>query len=159
MSSNNIYYYLLIFFLFSFSFQEDGKNWTIENNSINIKTYLSTLKDYEREHYYYYIGLRNSFYYSENSNQLEKLVKYFTPEEKNYYKDLYSFSAPGLVLASIVIIVFFIYLIRRFLFKGCLGPKNVEKSYHYITYFLIAFGCLIGLIFHICTVYNAAKSK
>ena len=49
--------------------------------------------------------------------------------------------------------------IRRFLFKGCLGPKNVEKSYHYITYFLIAFGCLIGLIFHICTVYNAAKSK
>jgi hypothetical protein len=98
-------------------------------------------------------------YYSENSNQLEKLVKYFTPEEETYYKNLYNFSAPGFILTAIVILVFFIYLVKRFLLKGCQGPKNVVQSYHYTTYFLIGFGIVIGLIFHICYIYNAAVSK
>lgn len=154
-----VYLYFIYLFLFSFASQEENINWTIYNNSININSYTSKLNDTEREHYYYWIGLRNSFYYSENSNQLEKLVKYFTPEEENYYKDLYNFSAPGFILASIVIVVFFIYLVKRFLLKGCSGPKKIEKSYHYTTYFLIVFGCLTGLIFHICTIYNAANSK
>ena len=152
---------LLIFFicLISFYSQEADKNWTIKNNSINIFTYVSNLTDEQRENYYYWIGLRNSFYYSKNSNQLEKLVKYFTPEEETYYKNLYNFSAPGFILTAIVILVFFIYLVKRFLLKGCQGPKNVVKSYHYTTYFLIGFGIVIGLIFHICYIYNAAVSK
>ena len=103
--------------------------------------------------------LRNSFYYSENSNQLEKLVKYFTPEEENYYKNIFTFSVPGLILAGVDLIVLVIYLVKRFLLKGCLGPKNVVKSYHYQTYFLIAFGCLVGIIFHAFALYNASKSK
>ena len=74
---------LLIFFICFISFysQEADKNWTIKNNSINIFTYVSNLTDEERENYYYWIGLRNSFYYSKNSNQLEKLVKYFKKNE------------------------------------------------------------------------------
>jgi hypothetical protein len=152
---------LLIFFICFISFysQEADKNWTIKNNSINIITYESQLDDTQRENYYYWIGLRNSFYYSENSNQLEKLVKYFTPEEETYYKNLYNFSAPGLILTGVVILAFFFYLVKRFLLKGCQGPKNVEQSYRYTTYFLIGFGILIGLIFHIFTIYNAAVSK
>ena len=161
MLTRNMSISLLIFFIciFSFSSQQSDKNWTIKNNSINIFTYVSNLTDEERENYYYWIGLRNSFYYSENSNQLEKLVKYFTPEEETYYKNLYNFSAPGLILTGVVILAFFFYLVKRFLLKGCQGPKNVEQSYRYTTYFLIGFGILIGLIFHIFTIYNAAVSK
>lgn len=147
----------LIFIFISLSIQEN--NWTMINNSINIHTYSSNLTNEQRENYYYWIGLRNSFYYSENSNQLEKLVKYFTPEEETYYKNLYNFSAPGLILTGVVILAFFFYLVKRFLLKGCQGPKNVEQSYRYTTYFLIGFGILIGLIFHIFTIYNAAVSK
>ena len=147
----------LIFIFIPLSIQEN--NWTMINNSINIHTYSSNLTNEQRENYYYWIGLRNSFYYSENSNQLEKLVKYFTPEEETYYKNLYNFSAPGLILTGVVILAFFFYLVKRFLLKGCQGPKNVEQSYRYTTYFLIGFGILIGLIFHIFTIYNAAVSK
>ena len=83
----------------------------------------------------------------------------FGPSEEVYYKNLYNFSAPGLILTGVVILAFFFYLVKRFLLKGCQGPKNVEQSYRYTTYFLIGFGILIGLIFHIFTIYNAAVSK
>ena len=149
----------LLFFLISFTIQEKGDYWKMENNSISILPYKSSLNDSDRDNYYYWIGLRNSFYYSENSNQLEKLVKYFTPEEEDYYKNIFTFSVPGLILAGVDLIVLVIYLVKRFLLKGCLGPKNVVKSYHYQTYFLIAFGCLVGIIFHAFALYNASKSK
>ena len=161
MLTRNKAIFLLISFVYfiPFTAQDADKNWTIANNSINIITYKSQLTEDQRKSYYYWIGLRNSFYYSQNSNQLEKLVKYFTPEEETYYKNLFNFSAPGFILTGIVILVFFIYLIKRFLLKGCQGPKNVVKSYHYTTYFYIGFGILIGLIFHIFTIYNASISK
>ena len=103
----------LLFFLISFTIQEKGDYWKMENNSISILPYKSSLNDSDRDNYYYWIGLRNSFYYSENSNQLEKLVKYFTPEEENYYKNIFTFSVPGLILAGVDLIVLVIYLIKR----------------------------------------------
>lgn len=152
---------LILFFLcaISLSFQEQPKNWTIGNNSINILTYSSSLTEEQRENYYYWIGLRNSFYFSQNSNQLEKLVKYFTPEDSSYYKNLYKFSAPGFILAGGALVACVVYLIKRFLLKGCQGPKNVLNSYHHTTYFLIGFGCVIGIVFHSLTIYYASKSK
>jgi hypothetical protein len=113
----------------------------------------------QRDDYYYWIGLRNSFYYSDDSDQLEKLVKYFTPEDDDYYKDLFAFSAPGFICAGVVFIIFLVYLVKRFLLKGCKGPKIVVKSYHHTTYFFIISGFLIGLIFLSLTIYNCGKSK
>ena len=136
-----------------------ANNWTISNNSITINTYTSKLTDEQRENYYYWVGLRNSFYYSEDSNQLEKLVKYFTPEEKNYYRTLFNFSAPGFICAASVVVIFLVYIVKRFLLKGCRGPKMVMKSYHITTYFFIASGFLIGLVFLSLTIYNCGKSK
>jgi hypothetical protein len=156
MSSKNINIFLLLI-LFSLSIQEN--NWTIYNNSINIHTYSSNLTNEQRDNYYYWIGLRNSFYFSQNSNQLEKLVKYFTPEDSSYYKNLYKFSAPGFILAGGALVACVVYLIKRFLLKGCQGPKNVLNSYHHTTYFLIGFGCVIGIVFHSLTIYYASKSK
>ena len=157
MLGNKIYLFLIIS-LINLSFSED-KYWNIGNNSIKLNSYTSKLKDKERDNYYYWIGLRNSFYFSEDSNQLEKLVEYFSPEEKNYYKDLFTFSAPGFICAGVVVVIFFIYLIKRFLLKGCKGPKIEMQSYHIMTFIYIASGFLVGIIFLSLTMYNSATSK
>ena len=147
----------LLFYLFVLTFEQN--NWTMANNAIkiNINSYKNELINIDD--YSYWTDLRNALYYSQNTNQLEKLVKYFTPEEENYYKNLFNFSAPGFVLTACVIVVLIIYLVNRFLFKGCKGPKKVAASYHYTTYFLIIFGCSLGLTFHILFLYNATVSK
>ena len=161
MYGNKVYLFLLIS-LISLSCSKDEKEesyWTIGNNTISLNYYQSDMNDTKRDNYYYWIGLRNSFYFSEDSNQLEKLVKYFTPEEKNYYRDLFTFSAPGFICSGVVIVIFFIYLIKRFLLKGCRGPKIEMKSYHIATYFFIISGFLIGIIFLSLTIYNSGRSK
>ena len=160
MLGNKIYLFLFLSLLnLSFSKKQKEEYWKIGNNTITLNSYISNLTDKQRDHYYYWIGLRNSFYYSEDSNQLEKLVKYFSPEEEDYYKDLFTFSAPGFICAGVVIVIFFIYLIKRFLLKGCQGPKTEMASYHYLTYFFIGSGFLIGTIFLSLTIYNSAKSE
>ena len=156
MFSKNFNIFIL-FIILSLSFQQN--NWTMYNNSIKINTIKSNLTNEQRDKYYYWIGLRNSFYYSENSNQLEKLVKYFTPEDNTYYKNLYRFSIPGFILAGTALVAGIIYLVKRFLLKGCLGPKTILNSYHYTTYCLIGFGFVIGIVFHSLMIYNAGKSQ
>ena len=147
------------FLLLILDYSLEQFNWTIINNSITINSYETQLTDDERDDYYYWIGLRNSFYYSKDTDQLEKLFKYFTPEEDDYYSDLFHFSAPGFIAAGAVIIIFIAYLIKRFLLKGCKGPKIIVKSYHTSTFIYIALGFLIGIIFLSLTIYNCAKSK
>lgn len=157
MLGKKLFFSVLFLCLISLSIQQN--NWTIFNNSIVINSYASKLTEPERDNYYYWVGLRNSFYFSEDSNQLEKSVKYFTPEEENYYSNLFAFSAPGFICAGAVIVIFIVYLVKRFLLKGCRGPKIIENSYHHTTYFFIIAGFLIGLTCLIFTIYNCANSK
>ena len=106
-----------LFFLCLISSSLQHNYWKIYNNSITINSYQSKLTEEQRSDYYYWVGLRNSFYFSEDSNQLEKLVTYFTPEEEDYYSNLFSFSVPGFLCAGAVIVIFIVYLIKRFLLK------------------------------------------
>lgn len=152
-------YMFLFLFLFLITANCQEEYWRIGNNTISVEPYVSTLTDEQRDDYYYWVGLRNSFYYADDTDQLEKLVKYFTPEKEDYYKNLYYFCIPAFICAAAVIIIFIIYLIKRFLLKGCLGPKKVINSYHYTTYFFIICGFLVGLIFLSLTIYNSSKSK
>ena len=140
-----------LFFLCLISSSLQHNYWKIYNNSITINSYQSKLTEEQRSDYYYWVGLRNSFYFSEDSNQLEKLVTYFTPEEEDYYSNLFSFSVPGFLCAGAVIVIFIVYLIKRFLLKGCRGPKIIIKSYHHATYFFIAFIFQCFDIFNIMT--------
>ena len=150
-----------IFLLYLISFSYELKNWTIGDNEIIINSYSSKLSEDQRDNYYYWVGLRNSFYYSEDSDKLEKLVKYFTPEEDNYYRKLFKFSTPGFICAAGVIVIVIAYLIKRFVLKGCKGPKerNIVKSYNISTYIFLITGFLVGIIFLSLTIYNSAKSK
>ena len=159
MGNKLIVHIFFLIYLISFTFELE--NWTIGNNEIIINSYSSNLTEDQRDNYYYWVGLRNSFYYSEDSDQLEKLVKYFTPEEGNYYRKLFKFSTPGFICAGGVIIIVIAYLVKRFLLKGCKGPKknNIVKSYNISTYTFLIVGFLVGTIFLSLTIYNAAKSK
>lgn len=157
MLTNKFLISLFFLCLISMSFQHEY--WTIYNNSITINSYVSKLSEEQRANYYYWVGLRNSFYFSEDSNQLEKLVKYFTPEEEDYYSNLFNFSIPFFICAGVVLIIFIVYLIKRFLLKGCKGPKIIVKSYHHTTYFFIGFGFISGIIFLSITIYNCGQSK
>ena len=134
-------------------------NWTMGNNTIKINTYQSKLTEEERSRYYYWIGLRNSFYYQKENNQLEKLVTYFAPEDEDYYSNLRAFIIPFCFCSAAVVIVLIIYLVQRFVLKGCRGPKIITKSYHNSTYFIIIFGFLLGFISLIITLYNSSHSK
>ena len=159
MKANKIIIHIFLLYLISFSYEL--KNWTIGDNEIIINSYSSKLSEDQRDNYYYWVGLRNSFYYSEDSDKLEKLVKYFTPEEDNYYRKLFKFSTPGFICAAGVIVIVIAYLIKRFLLKGCKGPKekNIVKSYNISTYIFLITGFLVGIIFLSLTIYNSAKSK
>ena len=159
MKEDKVIFFILLISLVCPKSQSNSKNWTIFNNSITLLPYTSSLTEEQRDHYFYWVGLRNSFYYSEDSNQLEKLVKYYTPEEKNYYKNLFNFTIPFFICAAVVIIIFIVYMIKRFLLKGCKGPKIIIKSYNHITYFFLITGFLFGLIFLSLTVHNGRKSK
>lgn len=139
--------------------ESKDSNWTMGNNTIKINTYESKLTEEERDRYYYWIGLRNSFYYQKENNKLEKLVTYFAPENEDYYSNLGSFKVPFYICAVAVVIVLIIYLVQRFLLKGCRGPKIIAKSYHNSTYFIIIFGFFLGFISLIITLYNDSKSK
>ena len=159
MKANKIIIHIFLLYLISFSYEL--KNWTIGDNEIIINSYSSKLSEDQRDNYYYWVGLRNSFYYSEDSDKLEKLVKYFTPEEDNYYRKLFKFSTPGFICAAGVIVIVIAYLIKRFVLKGCKGPKerNIVKSYNISTYIFLITGFLVGIIFLSLTIYNSAKSK
>ena len=160
MISNKFLFSLFFLCLISSSLQHKYWDyWTIMNNTITINSQESHLTDEQRDNYYYWVGLRNSFYFSEDSNQLEKVVKYFTPEEEDYYPKLFNFSVPGFICCGAVIVIFLVYLIKRFLLKGCRGPKIIVKSYHYTTYFFIGFGFVSGVVFLSLTIYNCGQSK
>lgn len=149
---------LLILSTIPFS-KESNQNWTMGDNETIINTYVSKLTEEQRDKYYFWIGLRNSFYFSGNMDQLEKLVKYFSPEEEGYYKNLYNFSVPCCLCAGVLVLIIIFYLVRRFLMKGCRGPKIVEKTYHHSTYFFLILGVIIGLVCTIISLYNAVHSK
>lgn len=150
---------LVLFCFFSLSKQDDVKNWTMDNNSIDVNYYKSKLTEKQRDDYYAWIGVRNSFVFSGNLNQLEKLTKYFTPEKDGYYSRLGWYGLPCYICAIIIIIIIFVYLIRSRFFKGCRGPKNPDNAFIKGTYFVLISGFVIGFLGMIFTLYHAAVSK
>ena len=155
-SSKHIYV-LLFLTLLSYTIQLDY--CVIGNNTITINTYQSSLNHTQRnQSYYYWIGVRNDYYYSD-ATMLEKMVKYFTPEEENYYSNLFGFSVPLFICAGILVFFLLVYLVMRFLLKGCQGPKIIENSFVLQTKIILIFGGVVSIVFLITTTVYAAKSK
>jgi hypothetical protein len=134
--------------------------YEISENSITIKSYSSNLTNEQRQEYQYWIGIRNSFYYSKDENKYAKVIKYFTPEDSNYYPNIYRFSYLFYIIATLIGALILYYLVMRFLFRRCQGPKKVvENSYEYFVWGLIALGSAIALVFLYMGIYHLGKQK
>ena len=134
--------------------------YEISGNSITIKSYSSSLTNEQRGEYQYWIGIRNSFYYSKDDNMYAKVTKYFTPEDSNYYPKIYFFSYPFYFLATCIGALILYYLVMRFLFRRCQGPKKiVENSYEYFVWALIILGSAVSLVFFFMGIYHLGKQK
>ena len=134
--------------------------YEISENSITIKSYSSNLTNEQRQEYKYWIGIRNSFYYSKDDNKYAKVIKYFTPEDPNYYPKIYLFSYPFYIIATLIGALILYYLVMRFLFRRCQGPKKVvENSYEYFVWGLIILGSAIALVFFYMGIYHLGKQK
>lgn len=130
------------------------------NDTIQINIYNSTLSLSQRNSYYYWRAIRNLIYYSDDKNQYEKSILYFTPEKSNYLSELNEFGYPFYIAAVLLAISIILYLILRFLFKYCTGPKGeIEDTYDYITYIFLIFGFLSSFILLCIAIHNIGKSK
>ena len=130
------------------------------DDTIQINIYNSTLSLSQRNSYYYWRAIRNLIYYPDNKNLYEKSIPYFTPEKKNYLSELNEFGYPFYIAAALLTISIILYLILRFLFKYCTGPKGeIEDIYDYITYIFLIFGFLSSFILLCIAIHNIGKSK
>ena len=62
MKGDKVILFILLISLVCPKTQSSGKNWTIFNNSITLLPYTSSLTEEQRDHYFYWVGLRNSFF-------------------------------------------------------------------------------------------------
>jgi len=148
---------------------DNNAEWTIGDNDIEIHFFSSDSSEEERlkkrdDYFNNWIGLRNSLICTNTSACFEKKeeFKYFNfTKQIDYITDVvfnpYSIPCFGLMLC--IIIVFIIYLVQKFLLKGCKGPKVVVKAYHYTTFAYIITGMVLGIIFLSISLYNAGASQ
>jgi hypothetical protein len=135
----------------------NGTNATNSTNNTEVYidefkkiVYRSSLTKEQREEYVDWISYKDSFSYS--SDQYAKLTKYFTPEDKNYYKNTFKNGWPFYTLAGIFGLLLIIYLSLRFILGKFRGPKShVSTGYGKFTYGLI--GILIFKILNRFWIY------
>ncbi len=151
--------YLLLCLLLIISPTKSVDFWESGNNTITIKMLQSNLTKAERENYYYWIGIRNNFFYESTEGILEKNVKYFSPEDPEYYGKIMHFGTIFFVLAGLVLLALCAYLIIRFFLHGCQGPKIIENSYLYGTYSIIIGGFIASIVLLAFTTYYTNQSQ
>ena len=102
--------------------------YEISENSITIKSYSSNLTNEQRQEYKYWIGIRNSFYYSKDDNKYAKVIKYFTPEDSNYYPKIYFFSYPFYIIATLIGALILYYLVKELIKCKQIQNENILQT-------------------------------
>ena len=148
--------------IFSYS---DNDNYTIPyslyNNTIKINTYKSNISNEKILELRDWISIRNAFFHSYNEIKLAKEEIYFNVDKQGYFDDMRSFGTPFFICCFVSIIFIIIYLIMRFIFKKCNGPKKIENSYVtqtkviFLIGFLISYSCIIFQAYYF---FNANSS-
>ena len=101
-----------------------------------VPIYKSRLDEVSRAEYMNWVSFENSL--NSYGGQLVKLQKYFAPENTTYITSLYKYGLPFYIAAGILGLVFLLFLILRFGFKLCLGPKrHITSAYGLFTWILI----------------------
>ncbi len=108
-----------------------------EKDELIVPRYKSALTEEQRKEYMTWVEFKNSL--NSYEGQLAKLTKYFSPENPTYYSTIYKFGWPFYSLAGVFGFILLIYIILRFGFRYCLGPKHHITSYYaFFTWTLIS---------------------
>lgn len=111
---------------------------------INENQYKSSLTKEERDKYEEMIDLKRSF-----SSSMNKVYERFSPEKEGYWKGLNSVTFLFFTLSLVLIIVIIIYLVLRFFFKKCAGPRkatDITRCYRNSSWILMILSSLTVFI-------------
>ena len=126
--------------------------------AINENKYESQLSDKEREKYEDMIDIKRSF-----SASMDDVYDSFSPEKDDYWKGLNSITFLFFIFALIVIIVIIIYLILRFCFKKCSGPRkatDITRCYRNSAWvFMIMSSITVFILFTIILAFSVKVNK
>ncbi|MCQ2820144.1 MAG: hypothetical protein MJ252_22995 [archaeon] len=118
-------------------------------DEISLNTYQSPNKinPNSKPNYQDWVEIRNAFRYDPDDPPKAKLVPYFTPEDKNYYSDCFEFGYVFVGFAALMAISIIAYIVQRFFFGGCQGPKNKKNMADddKMKWILIIIGCVVAL--------------
>ena len=128
MQKPNYIIFILLFFSISSS-NNYAEPYSLYNNTIEINTYKSEIKEAQLLNYQDWISIRNAFFYSNKEKRLSKYEIYFDISNPDYLKRMNDFGLPFFVSSYFTLIFLIFYLIMRFIVKKCQGPKKIEKSY------------------------------
>ena len=121
--------------------------------SINENKYKSNLSEKERENYEQMIDLKRSF-----SSSMDKVYNSFSPEKEGYWQGLNSVTFLFFSFSLILIIVIIIYLVLRFFFKKCSGPRkatDISRCYRNSAWvFMILSSITVFILFTIILAYS-----
>ena len=122
---------------------------------INENKYQSSLTREEREKYEEMIDLKRSF-----TSSMNKVYEIFSPEKEGYWKGLNSVTFLFFTFSLILIIIIIIYLVLRFFFKKCSGPRkatDITRCYRNTSWVLMILSSLT--VFILFTIILALSVK
>ena len=112
--------------------------------SVNENKFKSSLTEEERKSYEKMIDLKKSF-----SSSMDKVYKSFSPEKEGYWQGLNSVTFLFFTFSLILIIVIVIYLILRFFFNKCSGPRkatDITRCYRNSAWIIMILSSIIVFI-------------
>lgn len=106
--------------------------------------YESTLSPSEREPYESIIELKRSF-----SSTMSYIPQSFNPENEEYWKGLNYLLIVFVIIAIFPTLFIIFYLLMRFVFKKCTGPKKISqinKIYRNLTWLIMILSTIVTAI-------------
>ena len=126
--------------------------------STNDNKFISKLSNEEREKYEEMIDSKRAF-----SASMDKVYKSFSPEREGYWNGLNSVTLLFFYISLVIIVAIIFYLLLRFLFKKCKGPKNatdITRCYRNTSWVLMGISTVtVIVLFSIILSYSVKINK
>lgn len=102
------------------------KWYSMPPDEIKLRTFQSPNKinTGNKPKYMDWVDIRNAFRFDPDEPPMAKKVTYFAPENEDYYSEALSFGVIFFIIAGVLAVCIIAYIVMRFLFGGCMGPKN-----------------------------------
>ena len=118
-------------------------------------SYESQLSEEERQSYLNIVYLKRSF-----SSTMTYIPQSFTPEREEYWNKLNFLVTIFIIIAMFPVVFIIFYIIVRFVFRKCTGPKKVSqvnKVYRNVTWFIMLVSTLVVVILFFIVLVKSIK--